>query len=88
MLMEAEMESNERGGGLLGQMMGFGMMGGDFEDPRKRGHQGYRLSSFFPCFIFFLLRLTIVGEGKISMIKERNICKCNKIRFTETSITL
>jgi len=42
MLMEAEMENQERGGGggLLGQMMGYGMMGGDFEDPRKRGHQG------------------------------------------------
>jgi COP9 signalosome complex subunit 7 len=46
MLMEAEMESNERGaGGLLGMMGGmgaYGMMGGmgDYgnEDPRKRGH--------------------------------------------------
>lgn len=37
MLMEAEMENQERGSGLLG-MMGYGM--GDFgEDPRKRGHQ-------------------------------------------------
>jgi len=45
MLMEAEMENNERGGSLLG-MMGMGGMGGygmgDFggDDPRKRGHQG------------------------------------------------
>jgi len=44
MLMEAEMENNERGGSLLGMMgmagMGYGM--GDFggDDPRKRGHQG------------------------------------------------
>jgi COP9 signalosome complex subunit 7 len=48
MLMEAEMENNERGGGLLGAMMGmggmgmggYGGMGGDYDDPRKRGHQG------------------------------------------------
>jgi len=37
MLMEAEMESNERGG-LLGQMLGYGM--GDYDDPRKRGQPG------------------------------------------------
>jgi hypothetical protein len=35
MLMEAEMENNERGG-ILSQMMGYGGMGGDFDDPRKR----------------------------------------------------
>lgn len=35
MLMEAEMENNERGG-ILGQMMSYGGMGGDFDDPRKR----------------------------------------------------
>lgn len=50
MLMEAEMENQERGaGGLLGMMgaygMGMGMGMGDFgEDPRKRGHAAYVVS--------------------------------------------
>jgi hypothetical protein len=77
MLMEAEMESNERGGGILNQMMGYGMMGGDFDDPRKRGHQGYLLSSY-RVFIYLLslihFLILLVEEEKIKKTNRKSTC--------------